>query len=209
MRIDHVVVAVRDLDYAARRFEEELGLASVEGGVHPAWGTGNRIVPLGESYIELLGVVDEDQAAANLFGRSVLDVATEEGCLANWCVAPDDLDAAAARLGLEPARGFRDRPDGVRLEWRSMGLDVAIAEPCLPFFIAWDVPANAHPGRTHVNHPARPTGLAWVDVSGDPARIQAWLGENYPPVRIAVGPPAVLAMGLVTQRGELVIRTER
>ncbi len=45
--IDHVVLAVSDLDEAAERLRRDHGLASVPGGVHPGWGTGNRIVPLG------------------------------------------------------------------------------------------------------------------------------------------------------------------
>jgi hypothetical protein len=52
LALDHVIVMVQDLDAAARRCYEATGLASVAGGRHPGHGTGNRIVPLGGSYIE-------------------------------------------------------------------------------------------------------------------------------------------------------------
>ena len=42
----------------------DFGLPSVEGGRHPGWGTANRIVPLGDTYIELVTVVDDEAEAA-------------------------------------------------------------------------------------------------------------------------------------------------
>ncbi|MGZ8620620.1 MAG: VOC family protein, partial [Actinomycetota bacterium] len=75
-RIDHVVYAVRDLEVAARRCLEEHGLVSIPGGRHPRWGTANRIVPLGQTYLELLAV--EDPSVAPVLARSLLD-ATEGG----------------------------------------------------------------------------------------------------------------------------------
>ena len=63
LQIDHVLIAVADLADVAREIEARYGLASVEGGRHPGWGTANRIVPLGETYLELIAVVDEAEAA--------------------------------------------------------------------------------------------------------------------------------------------------
>lgn len=45
MPIDHVLIAVREPQAAAQALSERHGLAAVEGGLHPAWGTGNWIVP--------------------------------------------------------------------------------------------------------------------------------------------------------------------
>ena len=58
LSIDHAVLAVADLDGAGERIFREHGLASVPGGVHPAWGTANRIIPMGADYLELISVVD-------------------------------------------------------------------------------------------------------------------------------------------------------
>jgi catechol 2,3-dioxygenase-like lactoylglutathione lyase family enzyme len=54
--IDHVVVAVRDLDAAAATYEQ-LGFTLTPPARHP-FGTGNRLVQLGDCFIELLAVVD-------------------------------------------------------------------------------------------------------------------------------------------------------
>jgi Glyoxalase-like domain len=73
LELDHVLIAVADLNGAARDLESRHGLASVERGRHAGWGTANRIVPLGETYLELITVVDEAEAAASAFGRWIAD----------------------------------------------------------------------------------------------------------------------------------------
>lgn len=54
--IDHLVVAVEDLDVARGRFAH-LGFSTTPLGTHP-WGTGNHLVQFPHNFIELLGVVD-------------------------------------------------------------------------------------------------------------------------------------------------------
>lgn len=55
MTIGQVILGVRDLDASTREFEA-LGLRVVDGGNHPGLGTANRVIPLGTTYLELLGV---------------------------------------------------------------------------------------------------------------------------------------------------------
>ncbi|GBD40688.1 hypothetical protein HRbin39_00057 [bacterium HR39] len=55
--LDHLVVAVDDLDEAAERWER-LGFTLTPRGRHPAWGTANRCVLLEGGYVELLAVAD-------------------------------------------------------------------------------------------------------------------------------------------------------
>jgi hypothetical protein len=69
--LDHVLIAVADLMAAARAIEDEHGLMASEGGWHPGWGTANRIVPLGDAYLELVTVVDAAEAARSPFGQWV------------------------------------------------------------------------------------------------------------------------------------------
>jgi Glyoxalase-like domain len=71
--IDHVILAVNDLDRATHELAAALGLAATGGGRHPAWGTANRLVWLGDSYLELVGVEDPGVAASGWFGRAVLE----------------------------------------------------------------------------------------------------------------------------------------
>ena len=195
MRIDHVLYAVSDLDEGAARFEDELGLESIPGGEHLAWGTANRIVPLGPDYLELIGVADRAAAAESEFGRLVLDAGDR---LVGWAVATDDLDAVAARLGVDMQRGSRKRPDGVRLAWRLAGVTEALRSAgTLPFFIQWDGPSGLHPG----GDPDAPPGISWVEVAGDERELLQWLGGADLPVRFAAAGRGITAAGL----GEVVI----
>src|SRR5262249_6565460 len=145
LELDHVLIAVDDLAAAAEEVERRFGLASVEGGRHPGWGTANRIVPLGTSYLELLAVVDAAEAEVSSIGRWV-GAGSDGFRLLGWAVRPDDLDAAASRLGVTIGEGSRRAPGGEQLRWRSAGLERAAAEPCLPFFIEWS-PETPYPGR--------------------------------------------------------------
>lgn len=205
-RIDHVLIAVADFDNAAARLWDEHGLAAVEGGRHTGWGTGNWIVPLGDGYLELVGVLDEAEARESEFGRRVLQAVALGGGPFAWCVEPVDFDGIVGRLELEIAPGSRVRPDGTRLAWRTAGRDVGLADPSRPFFIAWELPSPAdHPGRDPAAHRAAPSGIAWVEVSGDPALIGRWLGHADLRVRIRLGDPAFLSVGIATDTGDLVL----
>src|SRR5713226_7803820 len=190
MKLDHVLIAVADLAAAGREIEARHGLASIEGGRHPGWGTANRIVPLGDSYLELLAVVDPEEAAADPVGSGYARHIRAASGLMLWCLATDELDAVAARLGLGIQAKSRVLPDGTRIGWRSAGLPAALENPSLPFFIDWDVVPEHHPGRMEAPHAATPQGIASVTVGADPDELSAWLGGAPLPVRLG-GPPGV------------------
>jgi len=121
--IDHLVLAVRDLD-AAGDFYTHLGFTVGARNRHP-WGTENRIVQLESSFLELVAVADEAQIPPHgsrrfSFGAFVRDyLALREGfamlVLESRDAAADAQDFAAAGIGdFEPfffeRRGRR--PDG-------------------------------------------------------------------------------------------------
>ena len=196
LRLDHVIFATADLDATADDWRKRLGLDSVEGGRHERWGTANRIVPLGDDYVELVAVVDRDEGGANAFGRAVLE--RGEGWLGP-VVRTDDLDAVAARLGLETSEGSRRRPDGETLRWRSAGFDDPRRAWWMPFFIEWDISPENHPGRERAGHGLRVAGIAAVSLAGDRERLRSWLGDaDTLPFEIADAGAAEGAMRSVT-----------
>ncbi len=205
--IDHVVVAVEDLDAAAVRWREGFGLDSIEGGVHPAWGTGNRIVPLGATYVELIAVVDPVTAATTGLGRRVGEAAARGGGPLVWCLGTDDITGVAGRLGLAVSGGSRRRPDGVELRWRSAGLEAALLESWRPFFISWEVAPEAHPGRGIVEHRVGSPGIGWVEVACEPSALVAWLGDEGLPVRLVPGRAGLRGFGLSRTGGTIEIRS--
>jgi catechol 2,3-dioxygenase-like lactoylglutathione lyase family enzyme len=190
VRLDHVIYATADLDAAAARVEAELGLAVHAGGRHEGMGTHNRIVPLGGGYLELLAVADAEEAAGSALGAALLRRigSVGEGLL-GYAVAVDDVAAAAARLGVSITTITRSGFTG-----RLAGVAEALAEPCLPFFV--------HRAR-HVPDPGadgRAGGLAALEVSGDAARLSAWLDGAELPVRIQPGDPALRTVRIGAQR---------
>ena len=206
LRVDHVVFAVRDLDAAATRVLQELGLASVPGGTHPRWGTANRIIPLdGTQYLELLSVVDPAVASTTHLGRSLQGLTADGDAWFAMCLATDAIDAVAGRLSLDVVPGSRTLPDGRTVSWRGAGIDDPARTPDLPFFITWDAGAP-HPGATPVDHPCGATGIAWVEVDGDQARFTDWVEGAPLSVRLHAGEPGVRAVALLTPGGQLVWR---
>jgi hypothetical protein len=185
--LDHVLIAVDDLEAAAKEVEERYELASVEGGRHQGFGTANRIVPLGESYLELVAVVDHVEAAASWFGSWV--GGGERPRLLGWCVRTDELDAVAERLGLTIADGSRARPDGTVVRWRMAGLERSAEEPSLPFFIEWGA-GTPYPGGAL----AQAATIDELQARGDRDRIAQWIGGANIPLSVSEGDPALLAV---------------
>jgi len=140
--LDHLVLAVPDLDAAVPALAAQLGAEPEPGGVHPGWGTRNALVGLGpHAYLEIVGPDPEQDVAERAFGVAEIVRPT----LVAWAVRPgpeeafDDLVAAAGdRLG--PVRAMsRRRADGRQLHWR---LTLPVPGP-MPFLIDWG--STAHP----------------------------------------------------------------
>lgn len=198
LELDHVVIAAADLDDAARELESRHGLASVEGGRHLDWGTANRIVPLGDAYLELIAVVDQAKAAETVPGRWV--GSARDGQPLGWAVRTDDLDAVATRLGLTTGEGSRVTPDGSVLRWRSAGLERSVDKPTLPFFIEWH-PETPFPGRADTSE----LRIVRVGLVGDDGQLTRWLGDNELAIEVREGTPAVARVVLAGPAGEVVL----
>jgi len=138
--IDHVVIATADPDATAAALESKLGLAATDGGRHDGLGTLNRLIWLGDSYLELVAVFDRDLAGASWLGRPVLDALERGGGLVTWAIAVVGLDdvmrwgPAGAWVG--PIDGERQRPDGAVVRWR-LARPEALS-PTSPFLIEHD-----------------------------------------------------------------------
>lgn len=204
MELDHVLIAVTDLVAAGREMEIRHGLASIEGGHHPAWGTANRIVPLGDSYLELVAVVDAAKAAETAFGRWVASGVSGTFRPLGWAVRTSQLDELARRLGLALHAGARATPNGEQLRWRSAGLEQAAAEPSLPFFIEWE-PRTKLPGQAAIRHRVGAARIARLVLSGDPRRLADWLGKHQLPIVVHPGLPALSTIYISTDGGEIVL----
>ena len=115
-------------------------------------------------------------------------------------VRPGNLDDVAGRLGLTVNSGSRATPSGDVVRWRSAGVDEAIAEPCLPFFIEWGEGAKL-PGAEN----PLPATISRLVLEGSPDRLAVWLGEHSLPIRVIGGPAEVAAVVLSTSAGEIIL----
>jgi hypothetical protein len=209
-RIDHAVLAVRHLDASARRLLDQHGLRFAPGGRHPEWGTANMIAPLGDDYLELLGVVDEDVGKSTILGRTLLELSADGDRWFSICLADDDIEATAGRLGLTVQPGSRTRPDGSEVRWRGAGIEERGPDLWLPFFISWETPAALHPGAAPAEHRAAVERIAWAEVGGDAERLREWLAGADAPIRVVDdgGDRRVRAVALVAPGGdEIVLRS--
>lgn len=193
-----------DLAKAAREIEERHGLAALEGGRHPGWGTENRVVPLGATYLELVAVVDEVEAIQSPFGRWVAGPHPTRAHPLGWAVRTQQLDDVARRLGLAVEAGSRAGRDGQLIRWRVAGIEQAAAEPSLPFFIEW-APGTSLPGRATAAHRAGDVQLSQLQLDGDTDRLTAWLGEHRLRITVRPGTPAVTRIVLTGAAGEIVL----
>ena len=123
--LDHVVIAVRDLDQAEDRYVRLLGRRPSWRGSHPELGTANALFRLENTYIELLAPVADRELARVL--RERID-RQGEGLLA-LALGSDDAVRSAGKLrehGLaapDPTPGEgHERATGARRRWRSLHL---------------------------------------------------------------------------------------
>ena len=170
--LDHIVIAVADPDAAAATLEAELGLVATGGGRHDALGTFNRLVWLGDTYLELLGIFERALAERSWLGAPTMEMLSRGGGLTTWALATDTLaiDLAALRaagsdLG-DSIVGQRRRADGALVSWRlAVPARLGPSEP--PFLIEHDA-ASAE-----WTPPDRATRLVLAHPLGGPVRLEA------------------------------------
>jgi hypothetical protein len=201
LALDHLVLGVAELDDAAAALLDVHGLVALPGGRHPQWGTANRIVPLGDAYLELVAVVDPAAAATSAFGSWVADMASGR-CGWGWAVRTSDIAATAARLGLEVVPGSRVTPTGTELRWQLAGAPAP--DRTLPFFIAWDE-GTPVPGTAYADHPAGDVRVSAVAVETDAAVLGGWLDCADLPVTVRPGRRGVVTVELAADTGRLVL----
>jgi len=177
MRLDHLSYAAGPdgLDRTAERLGSLLGERFQAGGIHPRFGTRNRVLPLtGDTYLEVVAVLDHPASDKAPFGQAVRTRSELGGGWLGWVIGVDDITDAEKRLGRHAVQGNRRRPDGFDLRWKQLGVRGLQADPQLPYVVQWEVDAAEHPsaGASGDVH------LTALEIAGDPARVTTWLGAR-------------------------------
>ncbi len=194
--IDHIVIAVRDLAAASADYAS-LGFTVTPGGEHTGGATHNALISFADgAYFELIAFREPDRPQDHKWwGR----FAKGEGTV-DFALRADDVTAEAARLaetGITvdgPVDGGRLRPDGQRIAWRNLGLNVPGAP--LPFVIEDVTPRHLRvPPDPATTHPLDVTGVAGLtllvtDLDRAAAPFAALLGATGEPAPFDI--PGVL-----------------
>lgn len=149
--LDHLVIAIRDLELATASYRAILGLRPSWKGVHPIYETENVLFRLGNTYLELLAPGEAEGVAG--WSRELRTHLEEEGeglyALALGTRNVDVAVAQARHLGLgvsDPADGEgTDVGSGARREWRNALVVPASMRGVRAFFIQHRSPADALP----------------------------------------------------------------
>lgn len=99
LRIDHLAVVAGRLEDGVSAVERLLGVEMAGGGKHPLMGTHNRLLGLGDLYLEVIAV-DPDAPRPDHPRWFDMDRFSGPPRLTNWIAGCDDL---AAEVALGPA----------------------------------------------------------------------------------------------------------
>ena len=170
-RLDHVIIAVRSLDTAATNFRK-LGFTLTPRGLHEGKGTGNHCIMFPNTYIELLGIVDESGASGRLAQR--VNERGEGGMGIAW--GADDADktyAALTTAGIQTeAPNDLSRPlelDGKRemVRFRNIMLPGLSLEQTMQFVCTHVTPELTRARREWQLHPMGATGITEIFIASE------------------------------------------
>jgi catechol 2,3-dioxygenase-like lactoylglutathione lyase family enzyme len=144
LRFDHIAIAAERLEEGVAWVEEALGLPLAGGGKHVRMGTHNRVISLGDLYLEVIAI-DPEAPSPEQPRWFDLDRFAGPPRITNWICESDDLvgDLARAPQGTGTPMAFT-RGDYL---WRMAvpGDGRLPFDGCFPALIQWD--GAAHPAR--------------------------------------------------------------
>ena len=170
-RLDHVVIAVKNLDAAAATYRK-FGFTLTPRGLHEGKGTGNHCIMFGSTYIELLGIVDETGAKGRLAQR-VNDRGEGGMAIAYGADDADQTYAALRAAGIEAeAPNDLSRPldlDGKRdiVRFRNIMLPGLQLPGTMQFVCTHLTPELTRAHFQWQLHPNNATGVAEVLVNAE------------------------------------------
>ncbi|MFI5316072.1 MAG: VOC family protein [Myxococcota bacterium] len=181
--LDHVIIAVRELEPATETYAKLFGRAPSWRGEHPGQGTANALFRLANTYVELIAVTGQG-GFARLIARDLGDHG--EG-LIGMAFGTDDADACAAELrargvaAADPVEGSgTDSRSGAKRRWRNVHWPATASRGVLEFAIEHLSPADALPAAALVA--ARESAVEALDHvvvrSADPEATRALYGES-------------------------------
>jgi len=137
--LDHIIIGVNDLEQATNIFNQQLGLAISGGGTHPSGGTANRIIVIGDTYLELIAVRAPTEAQ-----QSMLERLTRGDGYLNFVLSSNNIEADTATMArrgvsvIGPTPGQLKAPDGHTRGWSRTDIERPDLTQHYPFVIQHD-----------------------------------------------------------------------
>ena len=192
-RIDHLVYAVPDLRVGVAAVEDLFDMSAQQGGRHPAFGTANALIGLGnKTYLEIVGPDPEGQTTdrPSIFLIDELDGPR----LVTWAAKTTRLEEQSQRSAIPAvlgatSRGTRTRSDGTTVTWQLTDPYMDRLGGVIPFLIDWGT--GIHPTESldqpcrlislDLFHPEPSVAQRWLDQLG----VQGDVGRSPDPALVA------------------------
>ena len=143
LSLDHVLIAVHDLEAAGRAYSEGLGFTVTPAGRHPDRGTSNRLIVFDSEYLELIAADRVDRAATHR-PDLVSFLGQREGLLM-FALGTPNIERTVESLRLrglslqDPAVGSRmSDSENSGYSWRASNIDPALTPGSATFLIQHD-----------------------------------------------------------------------
>ena len=196
LQLDHIAISARTLEEGVAAVEAALGVKLAPGGQHPHMATHNRLLGLGDLYLEVIAI-DPDAAKPAWPRWFDLDHFTGPPALTNWVARSDDLAADLAQS--PPGTGLPVALTRGRYAW-TMAVPPGGKLPfdgAFPALIQWQGPH--HPAQNLPDCHIRLTALHITHPDAD-ALIQS-LPLHDPRIKITEGPEKTLSASFATPHG--------
>ncbi len=187
LTFDHLAISAETLGAGVEWVENALGVTMAGGGKHPVMATHNRLLGMGDLYLEVIAIDPEDTAQQPRWFD--LDRFTGPPRLTNWVARTDDMDAEITRspagIGtpLSLARG------DYRWKMAVPADGILPYDGAFPALIQWLTPL--HPTQALPDSGVRLKTLTIVHPQAEALR--AYLPPD-PRLRLSQGPVKLLAL---------------
>ena len=196
LRFDHIAISARSLDEGVAHVEQALGVALAGGGQHAHMATHNRLLGLGDLYLE---VIAANPAAPRPAWPRWFDLDSFIGPprLTNWIAATDDMAADLAVA--PPSSGTAVELARGNYRWQmAIPADGRLPfEGAFPALIQWH--GSLHPAATL---PETGVRLTLLEIAHpEAAALRAALTLHDPRVQITQGPAKAMRAEFTTPHG--------
>jgi len=148
-QIDHIVLAVPDLEETTKEFKDKYNLDLVYGGKHESFGTHNALLNLGNGcYLEVLA---PDQNNTTFDGPRWMGAdLSHQPVICRWALKSNNLIKDQESLQkINPAygniiEGSRQKTDGSTLQWQMIKPLAFPLVDIAPFMVDWTA-SDSHP----------------------------------------------------------------